>query len=103
VPVTVTVKLPLAEGVHVRLDALEPLWVPGLIAQSKPVEGDDEYERSTMSLNPLIASTLIVEDPVTPSLMERLEGLTAIVKSVKWNRADTVAVESVVIPVIVTV
>jgi len=42
VPVTVTVKVPLAEDVQERLEDPEPARREGIRLQTKPVEGDTE-------------------------------------------------------------
>ncbi len=107
VPVTVTVKLPLAEGVQERLEvtiAEGNIRLPRLRLQSKPAEGDIEEDRSTVPLNPFIAVTLIVEVPVLPTLMDAFDGLAVRPMSVTWNRAITVLNEGEpVAPVTATV
>ncbi len=42
VPVTVTVKVPLAEDVHERLEDPEPIRLVGPRLQTSPVEGETE-------------------------------------------------------------
>jgi hypothetical protein len=82
VPVTVTVKLPLAEGVHDRVEEPEPVTLGGLRVHVSPVEGETDSARLTTPLNPLTAVTVIVEAPAWPTLTGTLVGLALRVKSV---------------------
>ncbi len=81
-PVTVTVKLPLAEGVQDRVAEPEPVTLGGLRVQVSPVEGETDAPRLTTPLNPLAAVTVIVEEPAWPTLTGTLVGLAVRVKSV---------------------
>ncbi len=62
-PVTVTVKLPLAEGVQDRVEVPDPVILVGLRAHVSPVEGDTDSARLTIPLNPLIDPIVMVEVP----------------------------------------
>jgi hypothetical protein len=81
VPVTVTVKLPLAEGVQDSVEVPEPATLEGLRVQVRPVEGEMETARLTLALNPLTGITVMVEVPVWPTLMVTSVGLELIWKS----------------------
>ena len=81
VPVTVTVKVPLAEGVHERVEVPEPVTLVGVRVQVMPVDGLVVAVRLTTPAKPLTAVMVIVEVPVAPTLTVTLVGLAVIVKS----------------------
>ena len=80
-PVTVTVKLPLAEGVQDRVAEPEPVTLGGLRVQVSPVEGETDAARLTVPLNPLIDPIVMVEVPAWPTLTATLDGLALTWKS----------------------
>lgn len=81
VPVTVTVYVPLAEGVHERVDAPEPVTLVGVKVHVRPDDGDTVAARLTTPEKPLTAVIVIVEVPATPTVVVTVVGLAAIVKS----------------------
>jgi hypothetical protein len=101
--VTVTVKVPLADGVHDRVEVPEPVTLVGVRVQDRPVAGETAAVRLTTPANPLTAVTVIVEVPAVPTVVVTVVGLAAIVKS--WTTKDTVAVwvRLPLVPVTVTV
>ena len=86
VPVTVTVKEPVAEAVQ---DSVEvPLVVVPLNAmlvvdkvQVRPVVGETTSERVTVPVKPLTAATVIIEVPGEPTTTLTVVGLAVTVKS----------------------
>ena len=55
----------------------------GARVQVKPVLGETENDRVTLSVNPLIGATKIVEDWATPGIVLMTDGLGETEKSVK--------------------
>jgi hypothetical protein len=85
-PVTLTVKVPVVEPVHDRLEAAEVVVVVsatlvGVRAHVKPVEGDTVSESATVPVKPFVAETVIVEVPGDPTAALTLVGLAVTVKS----------------------
>ncbi len=104
VPVTVTVNVPVTEDVQERLETPELVWLFGLTLQTSPPEGETEYDRSTLPMKPFTPATLIMEEPVLPTFIDKLDGLMARVKSVMWTVTATVPTEGEpVVAVTVTV
>jgi len=75
------VKVPLVEGVHVRVEVPERVMLVGAKAQDRPVEGLLIAERLTFALNPLIPVTVTVELPDWPTLTGTFVGLAVSKKS----------------------
>jgi hypothetical protein len=82
VPVTVTVKVPVAVAVHDRVEAPEPVTLVGVRVHVMPVAGLLVEVKLTTPVKPLTAATVIVEVPAWLTLTLTLVGLAAIVKSV---------------------
>ena len=71
VPVTVTVKLPVADPVHDRAEVPEVVvllrvMLVGVREHVKPVVGEIVSDSVTVPVKPLIAETVIVEGPGEP-------------------------------------
>jgi hypothetical protein len=79
--VTVTVKVPLADGVHDRVEVPDPVTLVGDRVHVSPVAGETVAVRLTTPANPLSAVTVIVEVPAVPTVVVTVVGLAAIVKS----------------------
>lgn len=90
VPVTVTVKNPLADEVQESVDVPDPVTLVGVRVHASPVVGDIVSVRLTTPPNPLTAAMVMVELLVPPTIMVLLVGLAVIVKS--WIVTVTVAV-----------
>jgi hypothetical protein len=81
VPVTVTVKLPLADSVQDSVEVPEPVTLVGVRVQVMPVDGLLVEVKLTTPAKPLTAVMVIVEVPAWFTLTATLVGLAAIVKS----------------------
>jgi len=103
VPVTVTVNVPLADGVHDKVLVPEPVTLVGVKVQVMPVAGDEVAVSETTPAKPLTAVTVIVEVPAWPTVTDTLVGLAEIVKSCTVNVTVAVAVVAPLVPVTVTV
>jgi len=80
IPVTVTIKLPAADDVTVRVAVPEPpVMLPGLIVAVRPADG--LVVRVTVPVNPLTGETVIVEVPAELTITVKVVGLAATVKS----------------------
>jgi len=84
-PVTVTVKLPVVDPVHDRVEVPEVavvlrLILVGLRVQVNPVEGDTVSDNATVPVKPFVAETVIVEVPAEPTATLTLVGLAVTVK-----------------------
>jgi hypothetical protein len=77
----VTVKLPLAEGVHERVEEPKPVILGGLRVHVSPVEGETDAARLTAPLNPLTDPIVMVEVPAWPTLTATLVWLALTWKS----------------------
>jgi len=86
--VTVTVKVPLADGVQDRVEVPEPVTLAGVSVHVRPVAGETAAVRLTTPANPLTAVTVIVEVPAVPTVVVTVVGLAAIAKS--WTTNVTV-------------
>jgi len=75
VPVTVTVNVPLVDGVHDKAEIPELVRLEGLRLQLIPVEGDADEDNETVPVKTFRKPTVIVEVPVPPVPTERLVGL----------------------------
>jgi hypothetical protein len=80
VPVTVTVKVPLAVGVQDRVELPDPVTLVGASVQLIPVAGDAVAARFTTPVKPLVAVIVIVDVPTWLTLTETLVGLAVMVK-----------------------
>jgi len=85
VPVTVTVKEPVADAVQERVEVPEVVVVlrvmlVALRAQLMPDEGETVSERATVPVKLLTAETVIVEVPAFPTVTLTLAGLADTVK-----------------------
>jgi len=103
VPVIVTVKVPLAEGVQDSVEVPEPVTLAGVSVHDRPVVGETAAVRLTTPANPLTGATVIVEVPAVPTVVVTAVGLAVIVKS--WTMKVTVALwlRLPLVPVTVTV
>lgn len=99
----VTVKVPVAVGVHDRVELPDPVTLVGASVQLIPFAGDVVPARLTTPAKPFVAVVVIVDVPGWLTLTETLVGLAVIVKS--WTVKVTVAeCDSVpLVPVTVTV
>lgn len=86
---TVTVKVPLADGVQDRVEVPEPVTLAGVSVHDRPVAGETAAVRLTTPANPLTAVTVIVEVAAVPTVVVTEVGLAATVKS--WTMKLTVA------------
>ncbi len=77
----VTVNEPLDDALHDKVEVPEPETLAGDRLHDRPVEGDTEEDRATALLNPLTEETVIVDEPLPPTLSATLVGLALIVKS----------------------
>jgi len=82
VPVTVTVKAPLADALQDKVAVPAPVTLAGLRAQVRPVAGDIVSARLTTPPNPLRAAMVMVELLVPPTFRVLLVGFALIEKSV---------------------
>jgi hypothetical protein len=82
VPVMVTVKMPLLEGVQESVELPDPVTLVGERPHEIPVVGLELAERPTVPVKPFKAVTVMLEVPVTPTFGLRLVGLAIVVKSV---------------------
>jgi hypothetical protein len=80
VPVTVTVKVPLAVAVHDRIEVPEPETLVGLRVQVIPLRLI-VLVRPAAPVNPLTAVIVIVDGPAWLTFTATLVGLAAIAKS----------------------
>ena len=110
-PVTVTVKLPVVDPVHDRVEVPEvtvPLRVilVGLRVHVRPVEGDTVSDNATVPMKPFVAETVTVEVAGEPTATLTLAGLAV---TVKFGAGPTVKVRVAewdrdpLVPVTVTV
>jgi hypothetical protein len=81
VPVTVTVKVPVADSVQDSVEVPEPVTLVGVRVHVMPVAGLLLEVKLTRPAKPLTAVTVIVDVPAWPTLTGTLVGLAAIVKS----------------------
>jgi hypothetical protein len=88
VPVTVTVKVPVAvdDAVHESVEVLDVVVVLSatLVGENvhvRPVDGETEAVRLTVPVNPLRPVTVMVDVPVPLEGIAILVGLAAVVKS----------------------
>ena len=84
-PVTVTVKLPVVDPVHDRVEVPETavllrVILVGLRVQARPVAGDTVSDSATVPAKPLVAETVIVEVPAELTATLTLVGLAVTVK-----------------------
>jgi len=75
VPVTVTVKVPIVDGVHDKMEVPELVRLEGLRLQLISVEGDADEDNETVPVKAFRKPTVIVEVPVAPVATERMVGL----------------------------
>jgi hypothetical protein len=101
--VTVTVKVPLAEGVHDRVEAPEPVTLVGVRVHERPVAGETVWARLTTPTNPLTAVTVIVEVPAVPTVVLTAVGLAVTVKSCTMKLTVALWDRLPLVPVTVTV
>ena len=73
--------MPGVELEQLRVDVPEPVTLVGVNVHVRPVAGDMPEANDTIPLNPLIAVTVIVDDPELPDAKLMLVGLAAMVKS----------------------
>ncbi len=88
VPVTVTVKVPLADAVQDSVEAPEPATEVGDTEHESPVEGLTLAARLIVPLNPFEAVTVIADVAVPPTVRATFVGLAPTVKS--WTVKVTV-------------
>src|SRR6266566_5414479 len=74
VPVTVTVKSPLADDVQESVDVPDPVTLVGVRVHVRPVVGEIVAVRLTTPPNPLRAATVMVELLVPPTFIVLLVG-----------------------------
>ena len=80
-PVTVTVKLPVEDPVHERVDVPEPpVTLVGFRVHVRPVEGETVSDNATVPVNPLVPVTVTVEVPGEPATTLMVVGLADKVK-----------------------
>jgi hypothetical protein len=110
-PVTVTVKEPVADAVHDRVEVAEVV-VPlrailvELREQVRPVEGETVSDNVTVPVKPFVAATVIVEVPGVPTVTLTVVGLAVTVKFGAAVTANATVVEweiDPLVPVTVTV
>lgn len=82
VPVTVTVKCPLADALQDNVELPAPVTLAGLRVHVRPVVGDIVSPTLTTPLNPLRPAMLMVELLVPPTFRVLLVGFALIEKSV---------------------
>ena len=102
-PVTVTVKTPLADAVQDSVEVPDPVTLVGVRVQVSPVVGETVAARDTTPVKPFTAVTVIVEVRATPVFPVTLVGLAAMVKSVTVSVTVAVWVRLPLVPVTVTV
>jgi hypothetical protein len=108
VPVTTTVKLPVAEPVRVSIDVPDVVMLVGLSVAVKPVDGETVVVNATVPVNPLSGAMVIVSVAKLPGQVSvvTLVELAVIVKSgaVTWRVMTAVVWDSrPLVPVTVTV
>jgi hypothetical protein len=81
VPVTVTVKVPLAEDGQDMADVPDPDMLIGESVQESPVDGDAAEVRPTGPANPLTVLMVKVEFPAVPTVTLTAVGPAVMVKS----------------------
>lgn len=86
VPVTVTVKLPVVDPVHDRLEVpdvvvLVKATLVGDKVHVRPAEGETVSDNVTVPVNPLMAFTETAEVPAEPTTTGTVIGLAVTVKS----------------------
>ena len=83
VPVTVTVYVPAATDEPTEMVRVEEPPAVTEVGESEAVgpEGETLAERLTVPAEPLVTAVLIVEVPLAPGAIDRLEGLALIEKS----------------------
>jgi len=86
VPVTVTVKVPVVDPVHDRVEVPDVVVLVNAIlvgdrVQVSPVAGETVSDSVTVPVNPLIPATVMVEVPGEPTTIGTVIGLATTVKS----------------------
>ncbi len=102
-PITATVKAPLDDALHDKVDVPEPDRPVGVRPHVSPEDGETAEERETDPLKPFNELTVIVEDPVPPTAGATLVGLALIVKSLTLKIMVVECDSEPLVPVTVTV
>ena len=80
-PVTVIVKLPVADPLQDRVEVPEPATLVGLRVQVRPVEGEIVSVNATAPVKPFVPVTVIVDVPGEPTAVLTFVGAATRVKS----------------------
>ncbi len=78
---TVTVNVPVADGVHVRVDVPELVRLDEVRLQLIPADGDADVVSETVPESPFKNPTVMVEVAVEPVATESVVGLAVSEKS----------------------